>query len=81
MASLIGAPNIAYPPDLNERVSENMDFFFKHKYKAFIQYIPDVNRIRENKVHMVATVGRDSNDAYYVRFDKGLGIKASLRMH
>lgn len=35
MASLIGAPDIAYPPDLNERVSENMDFFFKHIEKDF----------------------------------------------
>ncbi|CAN5224409.1 hypothetical protein BH18THE2_BH18THE2_28830 [soil metagenome] len=75
MASLIGAPDIPYPADLNERVSENMDFFFKHEYKAFIQYIPYVNRIRENKVHMVAAVGRDSNDAYYVQSTRALASK------
>jgi pimeloyl-ACP methyl ester carboxylesterase len=67
MASLIGAPDIPYPPDLNERVSQNMDFFFKHEYKAFIQYIPNVKQIRKNKVSMVAAIGRDSDDAYYVQ--------------
>jgi pimeloyl-ACP methyl ester carboxylesterase len=43
MASIIGAPDIPFPPDLNERVSQNMDFFFKHEYKAFIQYIPTMH--------------------------------------
>lgn len=42
-----------------------MDFFFKHEYKAFVQYIPNVKRIRENKVNMVAAIGRDSDDAHY----------------
>ena len=75
MASLIGAPDIPYPPDLDGRVSEKMDFFFKHEYKAFIQYIPNVKRIRENKVNMVAAVGRDSNDAYYVQSTRALASK------
>ena len=44
MATLIGA--VPFPPDLNDRVSQNMDFFFKHEYKAFIQYIPNVKQIR-----------------------------------
>jgi pimeloyl-ACP methyl ester carboxylesterase len=37
-ATLIGAPDIPFPPDLNNRVSGNMDFFFRHEYKAFTQY-------------------------------------------
>jgi pimeloyl-ACP methyl ester carboxylesterase len=74
-ASLIGAPDIPYPPDLNERISQNMDFFFKHEYKAFTQYIPNVKRIRENKVNMVAAVGLDSNDAYYVQSTRALTSK------
>jgi pimeloyl-ACP methyl ester carboxylesterase len=75
MAALIRAPNIPYPPDLNERVSQNMDFFFKHEYIAFIQYIPNVKRIRENKVNMVTTVGQDSDDAHYVQSTRALASK------
>jgi pimeloyl-ACP methyl ester carboxylesterase len=75
MASLIDAPDIPFPPDLNERVSQNMDFFFKHEYKAFIQYIPNVKRIRENKVNMVAAIGRDSDDAHYVQSTRVLASR------
>ena len=46
-ATLIGAPDIPFPPDLDERVSDNMDFFFRHEYKAFTQYIPDVKQVRK----------------------------------
>jgi pimeloyl-ACP methyl ester carboxylesterase len=74
-ASLIGAPDIPYPPDLNERISQNMDFFFKHEYKAFTQYIPNVKRIRENKVNMVAAIGLDSDDAYYVQSTRVLASR------
>jgi pimeloyl-ACP methyl ester carboxylesterase len=71
-ATLIGAPDIPFPPDLDERVSGNMDFFFRHEYKAFAQYIPDVKRIRENKVDMVTAVGRDSDDSQYVQATRAL---------
>jgi hypothetical protein len=30
MTALVGAPDIPYTADLDERVSGNMDFFFKH---------------------------------------------------
>ena len=49
-----------------------MDFFFKHEYKAFIQYIPDVKRIKEKKVNMVTAVGRDSDGAHYVQSTRAL---------
>ncbi|HEY3527226.1 MAG TPA: hypothetical protein VGK47_13590 [Nitrososphaeraceae archaeon] len=52
-----------------------MDFFFKHEYKAFIQYIPNVKRIRENKVNMVAAIGRDSDDAHYVQSTRVLASR------
>ena len=52
-----------------------MDFFFKHEYKAFIQYIPDVKQIKENKVNMVTAVGRDSDDAHYVQSTRALASK------
>jgi len=74
-ASLIVAPDIPFPPDFNERVSGNMDFFFRHECKAFTQYIPDVKRIRENKVKMVTAVGRDSDDSQYVQSTKALASK------
>jgi hypothetical protein len=74
-ATLIGAPDIPFPSDLNERVCGNMDFFFRHEYKAFVQYIPDVKRIRENKVKMVTAVGRDSDDSQYVQSTRALASK------
>ena len=74
-ASLIGAPDIPFPPDLDKRVSGNLDFFFRHEYKAFTQYIPDVKRMRENKVKMVTAVGRDSDDSQYVQSTRALASK------
>jgi pimeloyl-ACP methyl ester carboxylesterase len=74
-ATLIGAPDIPFLPDLNDRVSGNMDFFFRHEYKAFTQYIPDVKRIRENKVKIVTAVGRNSDDSQYVQSTMALASK------
>lgn len=74
-ATLIGAPDIPFPPDLNKRISGNIDFFFRHEYKAFAQYIPHVKRIRENKVKIVTAVGRDSDDSQYVQSTRALASK------
>jgi hypothetical protein len=60
-------PDSHYPKDLNERVSGNMEFFFKHELTPLIRYIPDLGRILENEVNMVVAVGTDSDDAYYVQ--------------
>ncbi len=67
MSSLIGVPDIPYPKDLNERVSGNMEFFFKHELTPFIRFIPDFRGILENEVNMVVAVGTDSDNAYYVQ--------------
>jgi pimeloyl-ACP methyl ester carboxylesterase len=75
MASLINVPDTPYPPDLNERISGNVDFFFKHEFRAFYGYLPNIERIRNNDVHMVAAVGRDSDDAYYVQSTRVLAAK------
>ena len=40
MASLINVPDSPYPPDLNDRISGNMDFFFKHEFRAFLGIYP-----------------------------------------
>jgi pimeloyl-ACP methyl ester carboxylesterase len=74
-ASLIGAPDIPFLPDLDERISGNMDFFFRHEYKTFIQYIPDVKQIKENEVSMVAAIGRDSDESQYVQSTWALASK------
>ena len=67
MASLINVPDAPYPSDLNKRISGNMDFFFKHEYKTFVEYLPNGERIRSNNVHMAAAISRESSDAYYVQ--------------
>ena len=75
MASLINVPDTSYPPDLNERLSGNVDFFFKHEFRAFFRYLPNIERIRNNNVNMVTAVGRDSDDAYYVQTTRVLAAK------
>jgi pimeloyl-ACP methyl ester carboxylesterase len=37
MASLINVPDKPYPSELNERLSANVDFFFKHEFRAFFK--------------------------------------------
>ena len=75
MASLINVPNTPYPPDLNERLSENVDFFFKHEFKAFYKYQPNIESIRNHNVKMVTATGRDSDDAYYVQATRALAAR------
>ena len=75
MKSLVNVPLSPYPPDLNERLSGNVDFFFKHELREFIGYVPKINTIRSNKVSIVTATGIDSNDAYYVQATKALASK------
>jgi len=75
MAFLINVPDTPYPSDLNERISGNVDFFFKHEFKAFYKYQPNIESIRNHNVKMVTATGRDSDDAYYVRTTRALAAK------
>ena len=75
MASLINVPDTPYPPDLNERLSGNVDFVFKHEFRAFFAYIPDIESIRNNRVKMVTAIGKDSDNAYYVQTTRTLAAK------
>ena len=75
MASLINVPDTPYPPDLNERISGNVDFFFKHEIIAFYAYIPNIESIRKNRVKMVTAIGKDSENAHYVQATRVLAAK------
>jgi pimeloyl-ACP methyl ester carboxylesterase len=75
MASLINVPDKPYPPDLGERLSGNVDFFFKHEFKAFYKYQPNIESIINHNVKMVTATGRDSDDAYYVQATKALAAR------
>ena len=75
MTSLISVPDTPYPPDLNERISGNVDFFFRHEIKAIFGYLPDIESIRNHSVKMVTATGRDSDDAYYVQATRALAAK------
>jgi pimeloyl-ACP methyl ester carboxylesterase len=75
MASLLNVPDKPYPPDLNERLSGNVDFFFKHEFKAFYKYQPNIESIRNHNVKMVTATGRDSDDAYYVQATRILAAR------
>jgi pimeloyl-ACP methyl ester carboxylesterase len=75
MSSLINVPNKPYPPHLNERLSGNVDFFFKHEFKVFYRYQPNIESIRNHNVKMVTATGRDSDDAYYVQATRALATR------
>jgi pimeloyl-ACP methyl ester carboxylesterase len=75
MTSLINVPDTPYPSDLNERISGNVDFFFRHEIKAFFGYLPNIESIRNHGVKMVTAAGRDSDDAYYVQATRALAAK------
>lgn len=55
------------PSDYDKRLPVSMDYFFKHELLAFNDHRTDLARIRDNGVRIVASVGRASGDAYYVR--------------
>ena len=75
MASLINVPDKPYPSELNERLSGNVDFLFKHEFRAFFKYRPNIDSIRNPNVKIVTAIGRDSDDAYYVQATKALAAK------
>ena len=68
-------PDTPYPSDLNERISGNVDFFFKHEFKAFSSYLPDIESLRKYSVKMVTATGSHSDDAYYVQTTRALAAK------
>jgi pimeloyl-ACP methyl ester carboxylesterase len=74
MASLISVPDSPFPTDLNDRLSGNIDFFFKHEFRAFFRYLPNIESIRKNNLHMVTAIGRDSDNAYYVQTTRALSV-------
>jgi hypothetical protein len=69
------APEIPFPLALQERVFINAEFFFKHEFKPFIEYIPDFECLKENNVNIVAAVGVESDDAYYVQSTKEIASR------
>ncbi len=72
MKSLVNVPFDPYPADLSERLSGNVEFFFKHELRGFFGYLPKTNSIINSKVNIVTAVGADSQDAYYVQATKAL---------
>jgi pimeloyl-ACP methyl ester carboxylesterase len=75
MGSLINVPDSPFPPDLNDRISSNVDFFFEHEFRTFFGYLPNIEIIIKNNVHMVTAIGRDSDNAYYVQATRALAAK------
>ena len=75
MASLINVPDSPLPIDLNDRISGNVDFFFKHEFRAIFGYLPNIESLRKNKVQLVTAIGRDSDNAYYVQATRALASK------
>ena len=72
MASLLNVPDSPYPPDLNERLVGNVDFFFKHESRHFYDYLPNIESLRNSRINMVTATGRESDGAYYVQATKAL---------
>jgi pimeloyl-ACP methyl ester carboxylesterase len=75
MRSLINVPDSPIPPDLSARLSGNVGFFFEHEFRSFFGYLPNIEIIRNNNVHMVTAIGRDSDNAYYVQATRALAAR------
>lgn len=58
-----------------QMISGNVDFFFKHEFRAFFAYIPHIESMRNNKVKMVTAIGKESDNAYYVQATRVLAAK------
>lgn len=72
MGSLINVPNSPLAPDLNHRITGNVDFFFDHEFRSFFGYMPNIEIIRKNNINMITAIGRESDDAYYVQATRKL---------
>ncbi|MGH9993670.1 MAG: hypothetical protein ACRD4J_00335, partial [Nitrososphaeraceae archaeon] len=55
--------------------SGNVHFFFEHEFRAFSGYLPNIESIRKNNVHVVTAIGRDSDNTYYVQATRALASK------
>jgi pimeloyl-ACP methyl ester carboxylesterase len=74
--SLINVPDTPYPADLSQRLSSNVDFFFKHELRAFSGYLPNIQSIRNNNLHMVTAVGRENDTTSRRLWLQRLGLAA-----
>jgi hypothetical protein len=52
-----------------------MESLFEHEYNAFIQYMPNLERIRNHRIHIVVAVGQESGDAYFVQSTRVLAAR------
>jgi pimeloyl-ACP methyl ester carboxylesterase len=79
MASLLNVPDSPYPTDLNDRLAGNVDFFFKHEFRPFYDYLPKVDSLRNSRINMVTATGRESDGAYYVQATKALAARLGCK--
>jgi pimeloyl-ACP methyl ester carboxylesterase len=75
MASLLNVPDSPYPTDLNDRLAGNVDFFFKHEFRHFYDYLPNIESLRNTGINMITATGRESDGAYYVQATKALAAR------
>ncbi len=50
-----------------ENITPNSEFFLTREFLPITYYVPDLDRIRRNRVPMVSAAGHASADAYYAR--------------
>jgi len=63
-----GGPAIGAGNRIGDASSDaNLEFFLRREYHDLSLYRPDLARIRDNNLAMIAVAGRASEDAYYAR--------------
>ena len=50
--------------------TSNLDFFFSQEFRNISRFEPDVERLKQSKVPMIAAAGEQSGTAYYARSTK-----------
>ena len=73
-----GATN---PPPAGRPADDGMEFFLASEFMSLCYYRPDLERIKRNKLGLITTKGRLSQDAYYARTADVIAEAVGCPMH
>ena len=78
MSSVGRSDNEVRSPELMQRLAGNWDFFARYEMRPVVEFVPDLDALRESKVPVVFAGGHDSRSYYYCRTGEALASRLGV---
>ena len=78
MSSVGRAENEPRPAELMQRLAVNWDFFARYEMRPVVEFVPDLEALRESEVPLVFAGGHESRSYYYCRAGEALAARLGV---